>query len=74
MKKNLIVLALAISVLVIIIILTTTKKSDIIKEEVKESKVEQSQNLDMEAEIESIDVDAGIDEEMKAIDADLNNL
>ncbi len=74
MKKNLIVLALAIIVLVIIIVLTTSKKSAIIEDSGKESGAKNSQTVDINAELESINVDAGIDEDMKTIDADLKNL
>lgn len=69
MKKKLIILVLAIILLVIIIVLTKNMKPVPV-----ENPNNTANYQSVEEEINSIDVNAGIDEDMKSIDADLENL
>lgn len=70
MKKNLIILFLAIIVLAIIIILTNQTKPVVIESPMNDDKA----TVEIEKELDTIDVDANIDAEMKIIDQDLETL
>lgn len=71
MKKNLLILAIAIIILVVIILLTKKPVSVPVQEN---NPTEEITPVSIENELNSINVDSGIDEDIKVIDQDLNNL
>jgi hypothetical protein len=77
MKKNLIILVVVIVVLVFIIVLTKNQKPVVIENPTplqENTLVEDQTAVLAEKELDTINVDAGIDEDMKVIDVELENL
>ena len=71
MKKNLIILIIAIIILVVIMLLT--KKPTNVPIETS-NPTEEITPISIENDLSAINVDSGIDEDIKTIDQDLNNL
>ena len=71
MKKNLIILIIAIIILVVIMLLT--KKPTNVPIETS-NPAEEITPFSIENELNGINVDSGVDEDIKTIDQDLNNL